>query len=206
MALNRGFYSTGSKTRLRLIEAASQLLEDEGYVAFTARRIAGRAELKPQLVHYYFRSMEELVVTVFQQSVANYERLHDAALSSVNPIRGLWDLNRDMPEALRMLEYFALSKQYPALRKEMREAGENFRNQQVEAFQKVYASRRTNNPSISPAALAGILSALARTIVIEGAMGMSDAHAEMARVVETMLDQFEDSGPGSIVDTQTSDS
>lgn len=205
MASKRGFYSTGSKTRLRLIDAASELLAEEGYVAFTARRIAGRAELKPQLVHYYFRSMEDLVVTVFQKSVANYEQLHDAALSSPSPLRALWDLNCNMPEARRMLEYVALSKQYPALRQEMRDAGENFRILQIEAFERVYAEQPYSTPTIGPAALAGVLSALARTIVIENAMGMFDAHREMHQLVNRLIDQFDGNPPGILHDRQASD-
>jgi len=92
MVANRGYNSTNAKTRQRLIEAASEILDEEGYPAFTARRIASRAELKPQLVHYYFRSMEELVVTVFKRSSASYFQLHDEALSSPRPLHALWRL------------------------------------------------------------------------------------------------------------------
>jgi len=85
MVATRGYQSIGAKTRLQLIEAASDVLGEEGYPAFTARRIASRAGLKPQLVHYYFRSMEELVVTGFQRSSAEYFQQHDRALSSSRP-------------------------------------------------------------------------------------------------------------------------
>ena len=40
---------------------------DEGYAAVTSRRVAARARLKPQLVHYYFRTMDDLFLEVFRR-------------------------------------------------------------------------------------------------------------------------------------------
>ena len=51
--------SEDSKTRSALLDAAQALMLEEGYAAVTSRRVAARADLKPQLVHYYFRTMDE---------------------------------------------------------------------------------------------------------------------------------------------------
>ncbi|MEW9854957.1 TetR/AcrR family transcriptional regulator [Novosphingobium sp. M1R2S20] len=193
MVANRGYQSTGAKTRHRLIEAAADLLAEEGYPAITARRIAGHAGLKPQLVHYYFRSMEELVVTVFQRSTAIYFHLHDEALSSAYPLRALWNLNASQPEARRVLEFVALGKQYPLLREEMRKAGERFRALQVEAIEKVYSERQINSPEISAQTLALLLSAIARSMVIEGQVGMTAAHDETRSAILGYLSRIEGS-------------
>lgn len=176
MVANRGYESTGAKTRQRLIEAASDILADEGYAAFTARRIAARAELKPQLVHYYFRSMEEMVVTVFQRTSEIYHKLHEAALTSERPLRALWELNSNMPEARNVLEYGALAKQYPKLRDEMRKSGQDYRALQIAAIERVYADHGHTNPKISAPALATLMSAVARTMVMENQVGMDTAH------------------------------
>jgi AcrR family transcriptional regulator len=188
MVANRGYNSLSSKSRLRLIEAASDLLAEEGYHAITARRIADKAGLKPQLVHYYFRSMEELVVAVYQRSTANYFRLHDQALSSPHPLRELWALNSKMPEVKRMTEYIALAKVHPALRAEMRRTGENYRQLQIEAIEKIYAARGVDNPHLAPDALALFMSALARNFLIEGEAGVSVGHAAALAVIERILD------------------
>ena len=67
-----------SKTRAQLVAAAGQLLLDEGYAAVTSRAVAARAGLKPQLVHYYFRTMDDLFLEVFRKSaevnMARFER------------------------------------------------------------------------------------------------------------------------------------
>lgn len=191
MVANRGYQSTGTKTRMRLIEAAYEILEEEGYPAFTARRIAGRAELKPQLVHYYFRSMEELVVIVFQRSCASYFQAHDEALSNSRPLHALWQLNSNLPEARRMLEYVALGKIYPALRAEMRAAGERFRALQIEAIDRVCAERGITNPPVSAPALAALMSAVARSLVIEANVEMTTAHQDVRAFIETTLEFYE---------------
>jgi len=191
MTASRGSYSTGTKSRLKLIEAASELLEEEGYQAISARRVAGRAKLKPQLVHYYFQSMEDLMITVFQRSSANYYRLHDEALSSPKPLHAIWELNSNMPEARRMFEYIALAKVYPGLREEMRKTGENFREQQIETIRRVFKERGINDPEVSADGLAGLLSAVARNFVIEDQVGVSRGHQEMEAFIKALLDRYE---------------
>ena len=202
MASTPGSQARGSRSRLRLIAAAYDLLGEEGYHAISARRVAQKAGLKPQLVHYYFRSMEELVVAVFQRSAAVYFRLHDEALSSRHPIRALWALNSNLPEGKRMTEYVALGKVYPALREEMRETGESFRRMQVEAMERVYAERGMDRAFIGPRGIVLLMSAVARNFVIEGEVGVTLAHEELRQVVERLLDQFEPMGDAKPIQTR----
>ena len=56
-----------AKNRVVLLDAAEQLLLEEGYASVTSRRVAEKAGLKPQLVHYYFRTMEDLFLAVFRR-------------------------------------------------------------------------------------------------------------------------------------------
>lgn len=191
MASTPGIQARGSRSRMRLIEAAYDLLGDEGYHAISARRVAQKAVLKPQLVHYYFRSMEDLVVAVFQRSSAEYFRLHDEALSSRHPLRALWALNSNLPEGKRMTEYVALGKVYPALREEMRATGESFRRLQIEAMERIYAERGFGEMTIGPRGLVMLMSAVARNFVIEGEVGMDLAHEEVHCLITRFLDHFD---------------
>ncbi|MBV8930828.1 MAG: helix-turn-helix transcriptional regulator, partial [Mycobacteriaceae bacterium] len=56
MASERRIGAPDAKNRVVLLDAAEQLLLEDGYAAVTSRRVAERAGLKPQLVHYYFRT------------------------------------------------------------------------------------------------------------------------------------------------------
>src|ERR1700727_2339079 len=84
-----------SKTRAQLLDAAEQLLLDEGYAAVTSRQVGAKAGLKPQLVHYYFRTMDDLFLEVFRrradENLAHFER----TVAADNSLRTLWRLNAD---------------------------------------------------------------------------------------------------------------
>ena len=67
MASARRIGAPDAKNRGVLLDAAEELLLQEGYAAVTSRRVADAAGLKPQLVHYYFRTMEDLFLEVFRR-------------------------------------------------------------------------------------------------------------------------------------------
>ena len=67
MASARRIGAPDAKNRGVLLDAAEQLMLEEGYAAVTSRRVAEQAGLEPQLVHYYFRTMEDLFLEVFRR-------------------------------------------------------------------------------------------------------------------------------------------
>ena len=98
LASPRRIGAEDSKTRAQLLDAAEQLLLEEGYAAVTSRRVAAKAGLKPQLVHYYFRTMDDLFLEVFrrraEENLARFERavaddgsLRDAVAAQRRPAR-----------------------------------------------------------------------------------------------------------------------
>src|SRR6202035_538671 len=99
-----------SKTRAQLLDAAEQLLLEEGYAAVTSRRGGAKAGLKPQLVHYYFRTMDDLFLEVFRrradESLAHFER----TVAADNSLRTLWRVNADPPGAALIAECVAVAK------------------------------------------------------------------------------------------------
>ena len=49
------------------LDAAERLLVEAGYSGITTRRLATEAGLNPGLVHYYFGSMDELLLQVLER-------------------------------------------------------------------------------------------------------------------------------------------
>src|SRR5580692_3173329 len=96
-----------SKTRAQLVDAAEQLLLEEGYAAVTSRRVGAKAGLKPQLVHYYFQSMDDLFTEVFrrraEENLARVERILAGEVS----LRTLWELNADPRGTIFSIEFVA---------------------------------------------------------------------------------------------------
>lgn len=52
----------GKETRVRLLDAASQLIAEEGWGGVTTRKVAERAGLRPGLVHYHFSTVTDLLI------------------------------------------------------------------------------------------------------------------------------------------------
>src|SRR5919205_4498295 len=90
MASARRIGAPDAKNRGVLLDAAEQLLIEEGYAAVTSRRVAERAGLKPQLVHYYFRTMEDLFLAVFHRRAEEGLAVLKTALESPQPLWALW--------------------------------------------------------------------------------------------------------------------
>src|SRR3546814_15605455 len=89
---------------------------EEGYPGVTSRRVAATAGLKPQLVHYYFRTMEDLYLALFRRGASlNLER-QARALAPEQPLRALWEFRRQPAGASLTQEFPALANSAPALR------------------------------------------------------------------------------------------
>ena len=67
MTATRRLGASDSDTRARLLDAAEQLMLREGYAAVSSRRVAAEAGIKPQLVHYYFRTMDDLFLETYRR-------------------------------------------------------------------------------------------------------------------------------------------
>ena len=91
MASDRRIGGPDAKNRGVLLDAAEQLMLEDGYAAVTSRRVAERAGLKPQLVHYYFRTMDELFLEVFRRRAKQGLDAQAQALESAQPLWALWD-------------------------------------------------------------------------------------------------------------------
>jgi AcrR family transcriptional regulator len=74
-------------TRRRIVEAARQLLQTEGYDGMTIEAIARRAEVSAPSVYAIFKSKTGLLIAVLDQSMfgADYEEVVRQTLSATDP-------------------------------------------------------------------------------------------------------------------------
>jgi AcrR family transcriptional regulator len=190
-----------SQTRAALLDAAEKLLRNEGYAAVTTRRLASVAKLKPQLVHYYFRSMDDLLVALWRQIANRNLEVHCKALASGDPLRAIWDCNRDARETTLTLEFMALARHRKALRDELAKEGERYRRRQVELLSEEFSKYGLKHGEWSPAVLAILITSVSRMLVMESEVGLSYGHGEIFRFVERWLDRLcrnQNSGTGCI--------
>lgn len=195
MASSRRLGVKSSKTRNLLIEAADQLLTEEGYHAISARRVAEQAGLKPQLVHYYFQNMDELIVAVFQRACDQDLEQHERALADGEPLKALWRLHANRSDTKRMMEFIAIGSHRETLRAEIAVAAERFRNLQATTVAKVLEQRGIDAATFPAGAMVLLMAAISRALVMETTLGVNLAHAELRALFENFLDYLEPSTP-----------
>src|SRR4029077_9818685 len=115
-----------SNTRAQLLDAAELLLLDEGYAAVTSRRVAAKAGLKPQLVHYYFRTMDDLFLEVFRRRAEENMAHIDRVIATDGSRRMLWQLTAAPRGARFNIEFVALANHRKTIRTEMARYAERF--------------------------------------------------------------------------------
>jgi AcrR family transcriptional regulator len=175
-----------------LLDAAEQLMLEEGYAAVTSRRVAQRAALKPQLVHYYFRTMDELFLAAFRRRAEDGLRLQAQALQSPQPLWALWRFSIDPAATALTMEYVALANHRKALKAEIAYYAGRFREEQCKAVSTVLDRYGIDIAEVPPLVWSVLITSVSRVLVMEQALGMSAGHAETVAFVERYLHQLED--------------
>jgi TetR/AcrR family transcriptional regulator len=167
-----------AKNRTVLLDAAEQLMRDEGYAAVTSRRVAECAGLKPQLVHYYFRTMDELFLELFRRRAEEMLHYHRLALNAPQPLWALWELNTDVEGTAMTMEFVALANHRKALRAEIARYGELFRTEQIKTITAAMARYDVPFEEFSPTVLMVLMTGATQVLVQEQLLGVTGGHGE----------------------------
>jgi AcrR family transcriptional regulator len=180
-----------AKNRGLLLDAAEQLMLEEGYAAVTSRRLAHKAGLKPQLVHYYFRTMEELFLEVFRRRAEEGLQVQAQALQSPQPLWALWRFGTDPAFTRISMEFMALANHRKEMRAEIAYYAERFREEQRRAVTATLQRYGVASQDVPPVVWTVLMTSLSRVLVLEQAIGMSGGHAETLEFVESYLRRLE---------------
>jgi AcrR family transcriptional regulator len=196
-ATPRRIGATDSKSRAQLLDAAERLLLEEGYAAVTSRRVAAKAGLKPQLVHYYFRTMDDLFLEVFRrradENLARFQR----AIATGASLRTLWELNTDLRGAAFSVEFVALANHRKTIRAEIARYAERFRDVQIDALASALARCGVPESQMPPDAALLMMTGLSQVMALEAALGTTAGHDTTVAFVERAIEELErNSKPG----------
>lgn len=181
-----------SKTRAQLLDAAEALMLEEGYAAVTSRRVAARADLKPQLVHYYFRTMDDLFIEVFRRRAEQDLPRFEQAIAEDGSLRNLWRLNADPRGARFTIEFMALANHRKAIRAEIARYAARFRAAQLDAVTEALTARGVAEDRLPPMAALLLMTGLSQIIALEGAIGVTDGHEATLAYVERAICDLDD--------------
>lgn len=185
MVAARRIGTVEAKTRARLIRAAAQIIRDDGLASLTTRRLAERVSLKRQIVHYYFRTVENLLVAVARYESERFQRRINNALKSGDPLRALKLASRGCAP---MVEFIALALRSKAMKNEIRRYFEELHRLESQAVSScIRLGVRTRLPS---SLMMYVSRCVTQYMAIEAAIGFSNGHAEAKALVEEWFSTF----------------
>ena len=191
MASTRRIGAADSKTRAKLLDVAERLMIEEGYPAVTSRRLGREAELSNQLVHYYFRTMDDLFLEVFrrraEEGFARFRKAMDA-----NPsLRTVWSFSGGGPGAGFNIEFAAMANHRKAIRTEMARYADQFRTMQLDAIAEVLAGHPTLPEGLTPDVILVAMTGVAQTMALEQALGVTAGHDATLAFIDDLVDRLD---------------
>ncbi len=174
-------------TRKLILDAAEEVMINEGYAAVSSRRIAQEIGLNAATIHYYYPTTDDLFIALHQrmteQQLANIE----AVLKSSNPLKKLWKYQSDWTKSALSLEFCALANHRKSIQGVVAEVTDKARASQAAALQRSMGDTASQAGEIPAVALATILVAIARLLANEERVGITCGHDEVRGLVEKLL-------------------
>lgn len=181
-----------SATRAKIIAAAEAIMREKGYAFVTSRRVGAQADLNAPLVHYYFRTMDDLFLALFREVATRMEQKHSACVASAKPLSCLWALLSDPAELVIFNEFMALAHHSKIIQEEIVALGNRMRERQTKLLNELFERKGIVHEIWSPKVIGIIANAAARTITFEHAMGLTAGNDEMVAAVQRYIQILED--------------
>lgn len=190
MGVKRRMGPQNSTSRDVIFDAVERVLQKEGYIALTARRVAEEAGFNHQTVYYYFETMEELILGAFRRrSEGSLKRL-EAALAADRPLHAIWAIYSDPSNGRLNIEFNALAMRNEPLRLEITQYLERSRSMQEAALAPLLKELGLPD-AVGPMVPGMLILFVANFLDREAALGVTKGHGEMEAFVDWCLGRFE---------------
>lgn len=177
-------------SRTAILDAAETILRDEGYAAVSSRKVASVAGLKSKLVHYYFRTMDELFLALLHRVEQRHFQELCKAIACDEPLRALWRLSMDPAVPRLHKEFVALATHHDQLRHEIARSAERTRSIYASAASKALQDAGLSESLYPPVAVGMLLDGMARVLSTDKILGLDAGHEEAVTLVETLLEHL----------------
>jgi AcrR family transcriptional regulator len=177
-----------------LLDAAERLLVDVGYSGITTRRVAEEASVNHGLVHYYFGSIENLLVRTLERFTERLIERQRAMYAADVPFLEKWRtaMRYLMAEDVRYekvwLELQALGWNKPDVRERVARVNEEWRAVLMEAFAE---PRERYGIEIPLDALVSLVMTFNEGIIVERLSGIETGQRELLDWIDGWLEQKE---------------
>lgn len=177
-----------------IIDATEWVIREEGYGAATSRRIADKAGVKQQLVYYYFRSMEELLLETFKKRTAKALVQLEELVQARSPIQAIWNNFVTRVDAKLVFEFLALSNRHSGIRDEIRHFVVKSRRIEAGAIARQIDQLGLKTGLITPASISFIMFCVSLIMRREAATGITEGHKDVSVLIEWALKQVGQDG------------
>ena len=174
-----------------LLDAAERLLVEVGYDGVSTRRLAEEAGVNHGLVHYYFGSIENMLVRMLERFtdrlVARQRELYASDLPFVEKWRTAmrYLTSDDLTYEKIWLELQALGWNHDELRERLARVNEEWRSVLLEAFEE---PRRELGIDMPLEALVSLVMTFNLGMMLERLGGIDAGHRELLDWIERRLD------------------
>jgi AcrR family transcriptional regulator len=184
----------GYASEQALLDAAERLLVEVGAAGITTRRVAEEAGSNHGLVHYYFGSIEQLLVRVLdrftERLIERQRQMYGADVPFLEKWRtAMRYLDEDRPYQKIWLELQSLSWNRPELHKRLAQVHAEWRQVLMEAFAPVRDRLGIEMPLD---ALVTLVYTFNEGIMLERLCGIETGHHELLEWIERWLRQREE--------------
>ena len=182
-----------AQTEEAFLDAAERLLVEVGYAGITTRRLAEEAKANHGLVHYYFGSMENLLVRVLERFTERVIERQRAMYATEIPFLEKWRtamryLSEDREYQKIWFELQALAWNRPELQGPVAHVNEEWRAVLSEAFA---GARERYGIEIPLDALVSLVMTFNEGIIFERLSGIETGHAELLEWIDGWLAEKE---------------
>ena len=173
-----------------LLDAAERLLVDIGYAKITTRRLAEEAGVNHGLVHYYFGSVENLLVRVLERfterQIARQREMYAADIPFLEKWRTAmrYLMSEDFAYEKVWLELQAMAWNDEGLRDRLARVNAEWRDVLTDAFREPHSQLGVEMPL---EALVSLVITFNVGIIVERLGGIDTGHAELLAWIDGWL-------------------
>lgn len=174
-----------------LLDAAERLLVEVGYAGITTRKLAEEAGVNHGLVHYYFGSMENLLVRVLERFTEQLTARQRAMYAADIPFIEKWRqamrylVGNDVEYEKIWLELQALAWNHPELQDRVARVNDEWRAVLTEALEE---PRRAYGIDMPLDALVSLVMTFNEGVILERAQGITTGHRELLAWIDGWLE------------------
>ena len=179
-----------------LLDAAERLLIESGYAGITTRALAAEAGVNHGLVHYYFGSMEELLLEVLERFTARLIARQRAMYGADMPFIDKWrtamgfldeDVRAGYPKV--WLELQAMAWNHPELRERLVAVDAEWREVLTAAFASALEDYELDFPLD---AVVSLVMTFNKGVMLERISGITSGHRDLLGWIDGWMASLEE--------------